>query len=104
MPREAPVTTQTFPRSDRSALRAPGEARAKLGVALERSGPGFHRHAAVAPHRTAHLHAAVLRGDDDAGAERSQRLHHRTAHAMHEVLLEDEAMGVRVHRLCDLEI
>src|SRR5438874_2562186 len=96
MPREAPVTTQTFSRSDRSALRAAGEARAKLGLALERAGPGFHRHAALPAHRTADLHAAVFGGNDDARAERGERLHHRAANAMREVLLEDQAVGQRV--------
>src|SRR6184192_2976586 len=70
MPRDAPVTTHTFSRSDRSTLRAAGEARAKLRLALERASPGFHRHAALPAHRTANLHATVLGGDDDAGAER----------------------------------
>src|SRR4051812_11763056 len=102
MPREAPVTTQILSRKDRSSLRAAGKARAKLRLALERARPGFHGHAALPAHGTAHLHAAMLGSDYDARAQRRKRLHDRPANPMDQVLLQDEPVRERVDRLRDL--
>src|SRR3982074_842030 len=111
MPREAPVTTQTRPASApalslappvfiASAFRPARERAAQLGIALERARPGLDRDAAVPAPRPSHrpppLEAAGRGGDDDAGTERRERLHHRIAEAMHQRLLEDEPVRQRV--------